>query len=424
MGEAVDKRKLLTSALALAGASALYSFGEAARAAAPAIPPGIPLSPANSVPGFRNWDRANLRKAIAALAKVRSNTGSMTINVAGHSALMGEGSGTTSGAGALTGGAQPFSVASVLSKHLNACPRLRARLASVNSALKTPSRADFAAYDSRCTLTSDWTFATGDAGVGTGGYLFMNSSGTGAFSITPTAPDGSSMVWDSARVWYGVNAGLGTFTLDIGGTVYATQSTAGSIGLGSVSIGPGNSVPRTAQTLNIKRTTGGAVYPAMIEFWDSTVNDIRVRGLGWSGSQASDWISNTFPYHAFSALPVMGGDLTIFECFRNDQSHAVAPTTWQANFDACVAQWRTFGDVIIIVDHEPYTWTLTNDAQFRAGLQTISDKYSVPLVDIRYLMGSGPQGWAAGYGASDNVHYSATGWDVKGGILAEAISEL
>lgn len=359
--------------------------------------------------GVYNWNPAYLRRTAKALADVRSGKARAVINYLGDSGIMGVGAGD--GGSGYTN-AWGRSAAYYLAKAINAAdPSIPIRRSEWFGCKNIATASGLTAYDPRLTFTGG---AAPDNNRKVIGANFIKHTGAGSTIFTPTEQ------FDRIRAWYGKDTTLGTFTLAVdGGGAIVTTDTAGAVAYAyadaSCSLG--------THYVTLANTTG-TIFLSGMECWNSTVMDLMVRALGWSGSRSTDWTTTTYPYSPLSALDDLGGALTIIKLHRNDQNTGVTPAAFKANMQAILDVVTVYSDVILIRGHEPYNWTLTNDAGFLQVLKELSDQYKAPLFDMVQRQGTGAVALANGLFSTDNIHYTATGWAQDGFWLGRLIASL
>ncbi len=360
--------------------------------------------------GLYNWNPAYLRRAAKALADVRSGKARAVANYLGDSGVMGVGAGD-GGSGYTNAWAR--SAAYYLAKAINAFdPSIPIRRSEWFGTKNIMNVANITAYDPRLTFSGGAAVDNGVRQI-VNGY-FIKHTGAGQTNFAPTEQ------FDRIRVWYGIDSGLGTFTVAVdGGATLATQSTAGSTNLGYVDV---NCTPGT-HTVNVANASGN-LFLVGVECWSSGTADLMVRNLGWTGAQSSHWALATYPYSPKNCLDDLGGALTIIKLYRNDQYNSVTPATFKTNMQAILSAVAAYSDVILIRGHEPYTWTLTNDAGFLQVLKELSDQYKAPLFDMVQRQGTGAVALANGLFSTDNIHYGQMGWAQDGFWLGRMIASL
>lgn len=377
-----------------------------------------PFSPTNGLFGVTNWNPlVNLSKTRAALNRVRAGQGNMAINLYGHSGIVGVGGGTLSGGqGQYIVGAEAFNVGAALMKALNSygVPTRRGGwFGCQNLGLQYMQQ-----YDSRLVAGTGWTdAAAGNNGSSFGAKMaFQNTSTTGALTFTPVES------WDRLTTYFAKYSGGGTFTVDTGGAALTTQSTSNaSQAFGSVVT---SAASDAVQAANVKAPTlGGGVYIIGQESYRSTKNEARVRTIGWNGGLSSDMANASVPYNSKSALGSLGGDLTIIECMLNDFHTSVSVSTFQANLQAIASAAQGNGDVILLVDWMPASWTITGISSYISGIYAVASSLNLPVVDFTKRFGAdGTAATANGYFSSDNVHYNPTGLSDMGTWLGQLLA--
>lgn len=367
-----------------------------------------------------NWDpRNNLQKTRAGLNRVRAGQGNMTINLYGHSAIVGVGGGTLSASqGQYIVGAEPYTVGAALARALNRYGVAARRGGWFGmGALAGVAIADFFAFDPRINGAAGWAKPVGGTASNSFGGAMPANTGTlnAAWTFTPTE------TWDRMVTYFAKFSGGGTFTVDTGGSALTTQSTANATqDIGSVTT---SAASDAVQAANLKPTVAGGVYLVGQESYRSAASEVRVRTIGWNGATSTVLSATDLPFSTRNALGFIGGDLTVIECMRNDQNSAIPVATFQANLTGIVTAAQVSGDVILLVDHAPKTWGFTNDAAYIAAIYAVGAAKNLPVVDItKRIDTDGSAANALNYFCPDLVHYNATGWGDIGSWLGQLLA--
>jgi hypothetical protein len=195
------------------------------------------------------------------------------------------------------------------------------------------------ANDGRIVKGSSWVVSSGGV-ISVGGGLYNATSGANALSFTPKQPV------DTFTIYYVANSGLGTFNADInGGTATPVNTNATPQNLRSITITGTLGI----NTLNMKYASGGGVYIAGAEAYDSSKKWVSVINAGWPGAQSNNWDdTGGAPFGVIPGLGVVAPDLTIInlgknDCYKGTNTVSQFTTHMQAIITACLAS----GDVIL-----------------------------------------------------------------------------
>jgi hypothetical protein len=251
-----------------------------------------------------------------------------------------------------------------------------------------------------------------------GGVPLINGT-TGAFidfAVTPTTmPNGTVLNNDSVDVYYitrTTSGQYGTFTTQIdSGAVSGGVSTNAADSLTKVTI---TGLSTGAHTLHIAVTSGNVLI-AGAEFYSSTVHRVRVRNMGYGGSQTGDWSATGHPWQPDVAMSAYGCGLASMNIGINDEINAVAPATTAANLALIYAAQANGGatDVVGITlfpVSASSTALATQQATYQAELSAMT-KANIPYIDQFARSVSYAQGLTWGfYGSGDYVHPTQAGY--------------
>lgn len=303
-------------------------------------------------------------------------------------------------------GAQPLSYPADLQGLLNA-----AGLSSLNKHFWNQGNVDslspFPSYDTRVTYGSGW------GGNGTerafGGTNIVNSTTTNPLSFAP------GVSFDTIDVYYATGAGLGTFTVDIGGASLGTLNCAGTAGYAKQTF----TVSAGINTVNIKRVSGNVVFCA-INCYTAAQKSIHIIAAGNNGA-LSDWIANgsTGTDSAAANLGIVAPHLTVLCCTINDWNNAFNLTTFQNNTQAIINAAKVYGDVILMTGVPTSTATTAQATQdsYTAVYSSLASSNSLKLIDMKAQWGSFAAANALGL-YFDNIHPSGLGYGGgTGGLL-------
>lgn len=380
--------------------------------AALAVPPGSgpPPNALNLQLNLANYSPSILPKTRVALARVRSQTGSMKLAMIGDS--------TTAGAGSGSGGTTNMTGARVNSYPMQLKRILQSQGWNVTDENTfgdndTPGAgtAGITAYDPRLTFAgSSWSRSS----VGLAGLMFFNASGTDAMTFAPTTPI------DTCDVYYIQASGDATFTVaDASGTL-ATINASGSSAQGK------QTITRTAPNTNpisIAKTAGTSASSLFIDGLDcynSHIPSIRIYNFGAYGQQSGGFVGTASPWSPQNLLTKLASDLTTFDLGINDIRQNTSAATYTANMTALLTTAKGVGDAVIVANHPdnaPVNPSLV--PQFIAARSQLSAAFNVPIIDFTALFVSFS---ASSSEYFDPVHLLATGYADEANLLAQTLA--
>lgn len=226
--------------------------------------------------------------------------------------------------------------------------------------------------DGRLVMGSSWTQFAGTPSLG--GQFFTASTNTNALAFTPAAPV------DTFKIWFVQGTGNGVMGLDINGTGATTANTGvtpNQIGSATIAGTLGTN------TLNIKWSSGGAVYVVGVEAFNSAVKSVNLINAGWSGAKVSDLSGASQPYGALPSIPLFAPDLSIIDIGINDWLLGTTPTTYQTSLQNLVTQCLITGDVILVTPAPSAIATTSKAIQqsFINAMYAVAAAKNVPVID-------------------------------------------
>ncbi len=376
----------------------------AAFAGVPSIPAPPSFSAANSTPGVTNFDPAILPKARAAMAKVRAGAARMKIAFIGDSTSAGLGGGT-GGANNATGG-RNASFPTGVAKQLAAVG-----VPAVSDAFFADGAIGVLG-DTRVTYGTGWS--VGGPGTLGGGLISQSTTTATSYAVTPSA------AWNECDVYY-VNTDAGSaFTLDYSGagTVAVTLTTGAALLKQAITPTLGN------YTLNIKATSvsGGAIYIAGVDCFNTTAPQVSVWNWGISGNQSSNFIVTGNSWSTLTAIGYYAPDLTIIDIGINDETAAVSYATFYSNIQTIITKAKLSGDVILVMHHDASGHS-TSELTTLNAMRALSVANNLPLVNFMYRLGSWTQANSLGE-MFDSFHGNATGYADEARMLANLLLQL
>jgi hypothetical protein len=264
--------------------------------------------------------------------------------------------------------------------------------------------------DTRWTAGAGWT-KTGVLGFG-GGSVWQATNPAGSLVYADT------ILADRFDVYYARNTSLGTLGITATGGSVVNQSTAGTQGVGVVTVSAASAATDNTVTIT---GSGGGTYVLGVEPWLSGTRRVRVGNASVPSSSTVNWVASSTTYGAIPTLKAYAPDLTIICLGINDGRNSVAPATFTANMQALIAAAQTSGDVIAMT---PVPCRSDANAPLPANQPAIiaaALALGVPTADWAGRWVSGDAANTLGYMA-DAFHPNALGYAEVVQLLAPALA--
>lgn len=352
-----------------------------------------PLS-SNQLAAFNLNPSSQLRKYRTAVAKVKSGQANMKLLCLGDSTTFGDGS-NNSGVGDLKTFCYPNQLTAMfnstgINAHCNS-------FMGYGSVTFTNNKDN----DPRIVVGSSWTtFGSGSPTLGA--TLFTASTTTNALSFTPTVNV------DTFVIYYITAVGNGVLSLDINGAGGTTQSTNAANGFATVT----KTGTLGTNTLNIKYSSGGAVFVLGVEAYDSTKKWIDVINSGWSGAKASDLANNGSFFAPLAAYAFLAPDLTIIMDGINDWGAGVSLSTYKTNMQTLITTGKISGDVVLVSPAPSGTAqaSIATQQGFVDTMAQLSIENNVPFINWWTRMGPQASNTAM-YWTANILHPNMNGYN-------------
>lgn len=354
--------------------------------------------------GIYNLKPSNMKKWMAARARVETGAGRAKIACVGDSTTAGIGAGTSGTSGT---SARQRSYPTYLAAALNA---RNSRLNATNTSRFGTNGISDTAYDSRLSVGAGWSQNV----AAPAGRFWNNSSTANAWAFTPGA------AVDTAVAYYAANGGLGSLTVDIGGSVLSTINTATSAALGNTSVALGAAA---SSTINVKRSAGNCFFLG-IDAYNSAVPDTAIWNFGASGAKASDIASNAVAYDPLPGLVAMAPDLVILNIGINDWDTDSDQAVFATSMAALITAYKAVADVIVMVPIPSTVGSasIATQAVYAGLIKAAAYAADVPLISMTERWGSAalaPTGFMF-----DGLHATNLGYSDEADLVAQMLCSI
>lgn len=350
---------------------------------------------------------SQLPKWSLALAKVKAGTGSAKILCVGDSTTLGYGS---QGSNVVANSYPKQLVDKFNTANINATWQ------SFMGPGGPLSSVDYAHQDSRLVVgTTGWSFNTYPIFV-PGGYP---GAATTADTETTFLPNVNV---DTFRIWYITKSGNGTFYANINGGTNTNTSTSASDGLTSITI----TGTLGSNTLHLGWVSGGTIYIAGVEAFDSTKKWISVINAGIFAGSVSTWTSDSGDAFGLpQGISKLGQDLTIIDLGINDwQSGVDAGAGYTSTYQSIITQAKASGGDVAIMTPNPSSTAVVSVARqntYIAAMLSLASSNGLPVIDVYNAFGglyttASSNGWVA-----DTLHPNGTGYGVMATTIYNSI---
>lgn len=306
-----------------------------------------------------------LPKTRAAFAKVQDGVADARVFILGNSITYGAGT-----SGSLTANLRAKSYPTKLAALLTAAGTPSVQGSGNYNGGVTPLNTG----DPRWSLGAGWANASG---VNTlGGYTLFNSSTNNVLSFSP------GVQFDTIKIWYIQNAGLGSFTVSVdGGATLGTVACNGSMSLTSATV----TCPNTATRIDFTPTTlGTGMYIALVEVSLSTKKQVLISNFGFHGGRVANFVTGTGPWAPLPALTSMAPDLTVICMTTNDIAQSTSIPTFSAQMQTLIDAAKAGGSDVALMSDIPFSSAVfTATAPFFVGaLKDLAAANGCPFVDM------------------------------------------
>jgi len=263
-------------------------------------------------------------------------------------------------------------------------------------------------YDPRVTLGASWLNNSGQLSIA--GYaLNCPNSVTSTTNIDFTAATNAAQPnFDVIDIWYIQYSGGGTFTVGVDGSAALSTINSGSPATGALVKATVTGASLGTHTVNIARTTGGAVYIVGVVPRNSAIRQlINVNG-GRGGWKAADYASTSNAWSPANGIAAVAPD----GMFLNLGINEGASPDWnayKASQQITIDKALLSGDVVLIVPHWTDTATvpLVNQQNMATAIYELAATNDLPVFDKQALYVDRATQSANGY-AYDTLHNSYT----------------
>lgn len=286
-------------------------------------------------------------------------------------------------------------------------------LCSLNSNTTT----NFGATDAQVTQNGGWAWSGLTSSVG--GPMFRDQSGTVPMRYTP-----AGMV-NTFDIYYPLTTVAGETNVTLNGVVQEKLiHTAAQTGFAKKTYAVG----APASVLFEIAKSGGTGYFAFIEARNSqTLNHVRVRNQGWSGSKVSDWLNVGNPWSAGNSLSQFKADLHIINLGINDaDGNTSTPiATFKDNYRQIINKARTQGGSVLLlgfVRSNPADTAYSAQETYISAISALAAEENCAYLDLKNVLGDWTAATAAG-DMADNKHPTAAGYGKIAAAIYSMINE-
>jgi hypothetical protein len=363
--------------------------------------------PKYSRPCMFNFDPRVLNKTRAALARVRTGAGNMTLACVGTSATLGAGSN-----GAATNNCKVNSYPTRLSQLLN---NPSFGLASEANSFFGNGKATqgFPASDPRVTMTGAFT---ADDNTTLGGFA-LRAAAAGTLSFTPAVPV------DTFAVYYFISPSAGNFYPQVDSqAVGATVVGSGAFAIGKQTYACGSLGTHTMNCI----WDSGTCYILGIHGYNSAVPAVAVHNMGIFGATAANLTTaSAGPFATQFALPYVAPDLTIIGMTINDWIAGTPDSIYIAQMQSVISAALTTGDCILMVEAPSAIASAPQASQNKiiADVYQLAIANNIALVDQSARFGSFVEANSLSF-MFDNLHCDAAGYFDQASPIASALLTL
>lgn len=265
---------------------------------------------------------------------------------------------------------------------------------------------NFATYDTRVALGSGWDF-TSAAGNSIGAAFLFNNSTTNAIAFTPVVTS-QLPSFTSVDVFFIGGPGNGIFTFDLSGGGTRTIDTSmysSGCHTETLTLSSGN------YTANITRVSGNVNIIGCL-CYDTSVSQLRVVNLGWSGGTAGDFNSSTHTWSPLPALQALNPKMVQLGFGANEMLQGIAVATYIANLQVIITSVGAYADIVLRfppqIDTSRVPAAIQN--QYRNAAKKLALTNGLMIRDLSTEFLSYAQANAAGLMFGDPVHPNGLGY--------------
>lgn len=276
----------------------------------------------------------------------------------------------------------------------------------------TAEAVSYSHFNPRLSVGTGWAATTN---MCLGAAIWGNGTTTNSLGFAPTS------AFNAVDVWYVTGPGLGSFTIDIGGSGSVTiNAAAASYGVAKASA----SVASTATYCVNVHPVSGQVYIVGMATSDNHVVAARCFNTGWGGARAQDWAANAWNWIPFAGISALAADLWVLMLSTNDALQGIALSIFVSNMQNLISAMQVSGDVILGVPPQMSTAVLADAAQlpFRKAISGLARSNGCAVMNFhrRYdsyvaMNGAGMMG--------NTIHPNGYGYSDMGAALARVIAE-
>lgn len=237
-----------------------------------------------------------------------------------------------------------------------------------------------------------------------GRYGWFASSAGGALSFTP----GTNI--DTFVVYYLEGTGTGMLSIDVNGGTATTFDTSGAVlAVKSTLIHLGTA--GTGNTINLRWSSGQAVYVQGFDAYNSSSKVVRFINAGWCAAGAADFADVSSPWTEANAIAAIAPDLTVLDLPINDWRLGTPIPTFKACAQTIITKAVASGDCLLLAapQSDPAVHSAALQATYIDALRELADTNGLVLVDL-YSRLPFSAAVAAGLMTGDPYHPTAAGY--------------
>jgi lysophospholipase L1-like esterase len=266
-------------------------------------------------------------------------------------------------------------------------------------------------YDPRVTYGAGWTQYFNSFCLGGG---FMESSNS-----TDTLTFSPGFLYNTIEVYYVINPGNGSITINNGGSALGTINTAGTaaVGKATYTVSLGNN------PVNIQATSSTVTYIAGVLCYNTNTPGVLFINGGMGNATTADMLGTG--WGAEGSIATLSPDLSIINLMINDCNNgSISSGTYQSNLSTLVTYCQNYGNVMLVTPVPAGATTyLSNASAFLAATKAVAASDNTALVDVSSLMPSYSVQNTLGL-RFDTLHPNAAGYQYYASLVANELLQI